>query len=135
MRRTASGRTTTVRRHSRNDDGLTEQEQAKRDRLEQRVLRERRAARREQQFGTKPGRAPGEKRRRKLRGPSPKGAAKRARKAVRMMRRHKVRAVLTLGLAAAELGAWDVWRGGSKAWKAGARGVRRLRRRKARRRS
>ena len=125
-RTTASGRTVTVRRHTQDDPGdggLSLAQQRKRDRLERRVLTERQQTRLKDRFGVEPGkRTTGRKTRG---GPSPKGARKRARRAVRAMRRHKIRGVLMLGLAAGELGLWaagkgarKAYRGGQRAWKA-----------------
>jgi hypothetical protein len=109
-----TGRQVHVGASTRNSAGRTEQEQAKRDRFEQRVMRERHAARRAEQFGTQPARVPGE-RKRKTKGPRPAGAKKRVRKAVKLYRRHKVRAAGHALGALGELLAWGAVSGVRKA--------------------
>jgi hypothetical protein len=141
-RRLGNGRSVTVQRHQAADPGggLSLVEQRKRDRLEQRAVREHQQARITDRFG--PQTTERKTRRRSKRGPSPKGARARARKAVRKMRKHKVLAVLMLGMAGAELGLWaaakggrKAWGGGRKAWQASASGIRRLRASRAERKA
>jgi hypothetical protein len=142
-RTTANGRTVTVRRHTADDPGdggLSLAQQRKRDRLERRVVTERQQGRIKERFGVEPGKR--KPRTTKTRGPSPKGARKRARQAVRKMRRHKVQGVLMLSLAAGELGLWAAGRGsrkayrtGRKAWKATAGRVRKARAGRAKRKA
>jgi hypothetical protein len=148
-RRLPSGRTVTVRQHSRQDDGagapvdapLSEKDQDRRDRFERRAQRERQAqerrALREQheheqhalggrqgkpaRAGRQPARAPGEKRRRRSRAPA--RARRHARKAARLWRRHKARAA---GYGLLALGG-ITGHGISRAYK----GARKLRRRRS----
>jgi hypothetical protein len=112
-----TGRKVSIGASTRNSEGRTEAEQAKRDRFEQRVLRERHATQRAADFGTKPASVPGE-RKRKAKGPKPAGAKRRARKAVKLYRKHKIRAA---GHALGALGELAGW--------AAAAGVRKARRR------
>lgn len=122
--RNVGGRTVTVRKHTADDPGA---EQKKRHAFERRVQRERAQAEaqqiRERQAGealyeTRPGtrrpRTPGERKRRK-RGPKPARAKRHAKKALRLWRRHKVKAVLFAALAAGEITAWAVAAGAGKA--------------------
>lgn len=121
--RTVNGKTVTVRQHKAADPAA---EQKKRHAFEARVQRERAQEQarllRERQAGealyAKPGtrtpRTPGERKRRK-RGPKPARARRHAKKALRLWRRHKVKAALFAGLAAGELGAWAVMAGAGKA--------------------
>ena len=115
--RTVKGKTVTVRQHKAADPAA---EQKKRHAFEARVQRERAQAEaqqlRERQAGEalyerKPGtrkpRAPGERKRRKSRL-KPARAQRHARKALRLWRKHKVKAVLFAGLAAGEITAWGV---------------------------
>jgi hypothetical protein len=113
-RRTKSG-TVTVRQHKADDPAA---EQKKRHAFEARVQRERSQAEaqqlRERQAGEalyekKPGtrkpRTPGERKRRKARL-KPARAKRNAKKALRLWRKHKVKAVLFAALAAGEIAAW-----------------------------
>jgi hypothetical protein len=115
--RTVNGRIVTVRQHDAADPAA---EQKKRHAFEARVQRERAQAEaqqlRERQAGEalyekKPGtrtpRTPGERKRRKGRL-KPARAKRNARKALRLWRKHKVKAVLFAGLAAGEITAWGV---------------------------
>jgi hypothetical protein len=120
-RRLPSGRTVTVRQHVRDDDGLPERDHDKRDRFEQRVLRERQAERKAARTGKQPARVPGEKRHRP--GRAVTRAKRHVRKAAKLWRKHKVRAVAYGALALAEITA----HGAARAWKAGAKAARRLR--------
>ena len=121
--RTVNGKTVTVRQHKAADPAA---EQKKRHAFEARVQRERAQEQarqlRERQAGEalyekKPGtrtpRTPGERKRRK-RGPKPARAKRHARKALRLWRRHKVKAALFAALAAGELGAWAAVAGAGK---------------------
>jgi len=129
-RRLPSGRTVTVRRHARRQDGpagspLPEKDQDRRDRFEQRALRERQAQRKAARTGKQPARTPGARKARS-RGPKPARARRHARKARRLWRRHKVRAVLYGAAALGEVTAWLAWRGSARTRKA-VRGLRRKR--------
>lgn len=140
--RTVNGKKVTVRQHSRQDDGGDSWEhdssdedgaaQRKRHQFEGRVLRERQAA--EARYGQGARRPAGERRRRKKRGPKPARAKRHAKKAMRLWRRHKVKAVFYGGLALSEIGAWAAWRGTSRAWKASGTARKAVRRRLHRRR-
>lgn len=125
--RTVNGKTVTVRRHKAADPAA---EQRKRHALERRAQRDLATAqaqalrtRQESEalypkpVGTRKQRVPGERKRRKARL-KPARAKRNAKKALRLWRRHKVKALLFAGLAAGELGAWAV--------AAGARGAARL---------
>jgi hypothetical protein len=122
--RTVNGKTVTVRQHQSEDPATA---QRKRHAFELRVQRERQRAEtqllRERQLGEalypkpvpKPPRPPGErKRKRRMRGPKPARAKRHAVKAVRLWRRHKVKAALFAGLALGEITAWAAWRGTAK---------------------
>lgn len=121
--RTVKGRTVTVRQHSAADPAA---EQKKRHAFEARVQRERQAEQtrqlRDRQAGEalyqKPGtrtpRTPGERKRRKP-GPKPARAKRHAKKALRLWRRHKVKAALFAGLALGEITAFGVMTGAGKA--------------------
>jgi hypothetical protein len=119
--RTVNGKKVTVRQHSRDDDGgapaeqYSESEQRKRHAFERRVLAERQRGEARYETGRRPA---GERRSRKKRGPRPAGAKKRLKKAARLWRKHKVRAVMYAGLALGELGAWAVWRASARPRKA-----------------
>jgi hypothetical protein len=114
--RTVNGKTVTVRRHKAADPAA---EQKKRHAFELRVQRERQqaetAAVRERQAGEalyapkapREPRTPGERKRRRSRL-KPARAKRNAKKALRLWRRHKVKAVLFAGLAAGEIGLWAV---------------------------
>jgi hypothetical protein len=115
--RTVKGKTVTVRQHKAADPAA---EQKKRHAFEARVqreraqaeaqrLRERQAAEAlyERKPGTRKPRVPGERKRRKSRL-KPARAKRNARKALRLWRKHKVKAVLFAGLAAGEITAWGV---------------------------
>lgn len=125
--RTVNGKTVPVHRHARavddgqaaqqaaeelaaraEENGLTVEQQAKRDRFQTRVERERKPGRR------KPSRAPGEKGGQK-RGPKPARAKRHAKKAKRLWRKHKVKALFYGALAAGEITAWAAWRSGVRA--------------------
>lgn len=134
--RTVNGKTVTVRQHKAADPAA---EQKKRHAFEARVLRERvqEQARllRERQAGEalyekKPGtrkpRTPGERKRRKSRL-KPARAKRHAKKALRLWRKHKVKAVLFAALAAGEITAWAAAAGAGKARGA----VRRMRKTKS----
>jgi hypothetical protein len=120
--RTVKGRTVTVRQHSAADPAA---EQKKRHAFERRVNRERQQAEaqalRDRQdaealypkTGTRTSRTPGERKRRK-RGPKPARAKRHAKKALRLWRRHKVKAVLFAGLAAGEMAAFGVVTGAGR---------------------
>lgn len=125
--RVVNGKTVTVRKHKAADPAA---EQKKRHAFERRVNRERQQAATQalqarqqaealypKPAGTRKPRVPGERKRRKSRL-RPARAKRHAKKALRLWRRHKVRALLFAGLAAGELGAWAV--------AAGARGAARL---------
>jgi len=122
--RTVNGRTVRVSTHTRDDDGGTipspeeEQAQRKRHQFEARVLRERQQA--EAIYPVRSRRTPGERRKRQ-RGPSPKKAKRHAKKAARLWRRHKVKAVFHAGVAAGHLGSWAAWKGGKAAWRGSRR--------------
>jgi hypothetical protein len=136
--RQVKGKTVTVRRHQASDPAA---EQKKRHAFERRVQRERQQADAQQlrerqdgealyaRPGTKPARTPGE-RKRKRRGPKTVRAKRHAKKALRLWRRHKVKAVLFAGLAAGEITAWAVMTGAGKARKT----VRKLRAKRRRQR-
>ena len=121
--RTVKGKTVTVRQHKAADPAA---EQKKRHAFERRVQRERQQADaqslKERQdgealypkTGTRTTRTPGERKRRK-RGPKPARAKRHAKKALRLWRRHKVKAVLFAGLAAGEITAFGVMTGAGKA--------------------
>ena len=124
--RTVNGRTVTVRRHQAEDPAAA---QKKRHAFERRVQRERQQAAAqallerqlgealyERQPGRKP-RTPGERKRRKARL-KPARARRHAKKALRLWRRHKVKAVLFAGLALGEITAWGVITGASRARRA-----------------
>jgi hypothetical protein len=116
--RTVRGKTVTVRQHSAADPEAAAQR--KRHAFEMRVLRERQRS--EALYEPRgQARVPGEKKRR--RGPRAARAKKHAKKALRLWRRHKVKAVFYAGLAAGEIGACGAWRCASMA----RRAVRRLR--------
>ena len=115
--RTVKGKTVTVRKHDAADPAA---EQRKRHQFELRVqreraqeqarlLRERQAgeALYEPRTGTRKQRTPGERKRHKSRL-KPARAQRHARKALRLWRKHKVKAVLFAGLAAGEITAWGV---------------------------
>lgn len=131
-RRLPSGRTVTVRQHTRADDGTTapvdapldEKDQDRRDRLERRVLLERQRQAKAQRTGKPAARVPGQRARRK---PKAVTRAKRhAKKARRLWRRHKAKAIGYAFLALAGITAYGIGRGSSRAWKA----ARRLRRKR-----
>jgi hypothetical protein len=116
-KRTVNGKAVTVRQHKAADPAA---EQKQRHAFETRVQRERQAEQtrllRERQAGEalyekKPGtrkpRVPGERKRRRSRV-KPARAKRNARKALRLWRKHKVKAVLFAGLAAGEITAWGV---------------------------
>jgi hypothetical protein len=105
-RHAADGKTVTVHRHAR-DGSLTDPEQQKRDRFQRRTQEERQ--------GDGNGRTPGERKRRKKRGPQPARAKQHAKKALRLWRRHKVKAALFAGLALGEIAAFGVMAGARKA--------------------
>lgn len=116
--RRQNGKTVTVRRHHRDDEAAAAAAQRKRDTFERRVLAERQRAASPSAYAATSRRIPGERRRK--RGPKPARAKRHARKALRLWRRHKVKAVFYFGLAAGEIGAWAAWRGGAgarRAWK------------------
>jgi hypothetical protein len=132
--RTVNGKKVTVRQHSRDDDGgapaeqYSESEQRKRHASERRVLAERQRGEARYETGRRPAGGRRSRKKRgprmagaKKRGPRMAGAKKRLKKAARLWRRHKVRATMHAGLALGELGAWAVWRGSARAWKASAR--------------
>ena len=115
--RTVKGRTVTVHQHTAADPAA---EQKKRHAFELRVERERAQEQarqiRERQAsealyekmpGTRKPRVPGERKRRKARL-KPARAKRHAQKALRLWRKHKVKAVLFAGLAAGEITAWGV---------------------------
>lgn len=107
--RTVKGRTVTVHRHVRDDDGADAQK--KRHAFERRVLQERQQ--REAGYDTgRPARVPGERRRKKRNGWT--RAKAHGRKARRLYRRHKVRAA---GHAAMAMG-WAAAYGTRKAYRA-----------------
>jgi hypothetical protein len=118
--RKVGGKTVTVRKHSASDPAA---DQRKRDTFERRVLRERQEAANPGAYPAR--RTPGERKRRK-RGPGTTRARRHARKALRLWRRHKVKAVLFAALAAGEITAWAAHRGATRA--AGA--LRKLRQRR-----
>lgn len=97
--RRQGGRTVTVRRHQRDDEAAAAAAQRKRDAFERRVLAERQRAAHPAAYAP---RVPGERRGRKKNGWQ--RARGHARKARRLWRRHKARAVahglLALGWAA-----------------------------------
>ncbi len=116
--RTVNGRSVTVRQHRADDPAAIQKKQHALQRKAQRDL----AAAQAQQLrarqdtealypktapGTRKPRVPGERKRRKARL-KPARARRNARKALRLWRRHKVKAVLFAALAAGELGAWAV---------------------------
>jgi hypothetical protein len=125
-RRTASGRTVTVRQHRQEDPAAA---QRKRDAFERRVLRERQEAAHPGAYTRAPRRTAGE-RRRKKRGLKPARAKRHAKKALRLWRRHKVKAVLYAALALGEITAWAAHRGVTRAVKV----IRKLRQGRKRRR-
>jgi hypothetical protein len=112
--RTVNGKTVTVRQHKADDP---EAAQRKRDAFERRALLERQQAANPSAYAGRPRRVPGERRRRRSRL-KPARARRHARKALRLWRRHKVKAVLFAGLAAGEITAWGVITCAGKARKA-----------------
>lgn len=106
-RRTGSGRQVTVRRHDAADPAAA---QRKRDGFERRVLRERQEAAHPDAYPAR--RTPGQRSRK--RGLKPARAKRHARKALRLWRRHKVRAVAYGALALGEITAWAVLAGARK---------------------
>lgn len=113
--RTVKGKTVTVRKHQAADPAA---EQRKRDAFERRVLAERQRAANPGAYSSTPRRTPGERKRRRKRGPKPARAKRHAKKALRLWRRHKVKAVLFAGLALGEITAWAAHRGAAHAVKA-----------------
>lgn len=141
-RRTASGKTVTVRQHNRQDDGvapanapLADEDQDKRDRFERRHQRERQAQEKralreqhdrekgdlQQRQGGKPARSggqrrparlPGEKRKRKSRAPA--RAKRHAKKAKRLFRKHKAKALGYGLLALGEIAVHGAGKGSRK---------------------
>jgi hypothetical protein len=107
--RQQGGKTVTVRRHERDPEAAAATAQRKRDTFERRVLRERQQAANPSAYTKTTTRTAGERRRK--RGPQPARAKRRAKKALRLWRRHKVRAVFHFAVAGGELGAWAAWRG------------------------
>jgi hypothetical protein len=132
----ANGRTVQVRPHDRASTTpaavpLSERDQDRRDRLERRVLKERQDQDKATRTG-KPARTPGQKTKRK-----PKAVTKakgRVRKAKRLWRRHKARAIGYGLLAAAGLAAFGVRHASSRTWKAASKAIRKTRKGKRRRR-
>ena len=112
--RTVNGKTVTVRRHEADDPAAA---QRQRDAFERRALTERQQAAHPEAYTKTATRVPGE-RKRKKRGPKPARAKRHAKKAFRLWRRHKVKAVLFAGLALGEIGAWAAARGVAGALKA-----------------
>ncbi len=136
--RTVNGKTVTVRNHQAADPAAA---QKKRHAFERRVQREQQQAEaaqlRERQAGEalytplagrKP-RTPGERKRK--RGLRPARARRNAKKALRLWRRHKVRALMYAGMAAGEYTAWAACKGAALC----ARAARKLRARAKRRRA
>lgn len=125
--RTVNGKTVTVRRHKAADPAA---EQKKRHAFERRVSRERQQAAtqalltrqegealyQKPERGTRRPRVPGERKPRKSRLRS--RAARHRKKALRLYRRHKVKALMFAALAAGEMAAWAVARGAAGARKA-----------------
>lgn len=110
--RTVKGKTVTVRQHKAADPAA---EQRKRDAFERRVLRERQEAAHPDAYPAR--RAPGQRKRRTKRL-KPARAKRHAKKALRLWRRHKVKAVLFAALAAGEITAWAAMAGAGKARRA-----------------
>lgn len=124
--RKVNGKTVTVRKHNAADPAAA---QRKRDAFERRVLRERQEAAHPDAYPAR--RAPGQRTRKRKRGPKPARAKRHAKKALRLWRKHKVQALLYAGLAAAEITAWAAWRAAAGVRKAaGSMRTRRRRRRK-----
>jgi hypothetical protein len=111
--RKVGGKTVTVRKHSASDPAA---EQRKRDAFERRVVKERQEAAHPEAYPAR--RTPGLRTKRKKRTPGRARAKRHAKKALRLWRRHKVKAVLFAGLALGELGAWAAVTGAGKARKA-----------------
>jgi hypothetical protein len=110
--RQQGGKTVTVRRHDRDPEAAAATAQRKRDTFERRVLKERQQAANPGAYTTTTTtRTAGERRRK--RGPQPARAKRRAKKALRLWRRHKVRAVFHFAVAAGEVGVWAAWRAGA----------------------
>jgi hypothetical protein len=136
--RRVNGKTVTVRQHRAEDPAAA---QRKRHAFERRVQRERQqaaaAALLERQAGealyekpaTRRTRVPGERKRRKARL-KPARAKRHARKALRLWRRHKVKAVLFAALALGEITAWGAVAGAGRA----RRAVRKMRQGRKRKR-
>ena len=122
--RTVNGKTVTVRQHKAADPAAEQQKRhafelrVERERAQEqaRLLRERQAgeALYEKKPGTRTPKTPGERKRRKSRL-KPARAKRHARKALRLWRKHKVKAVMFAGLAAGEITAWGVITCASKA--------------------
>ena len=127
--RRQNGKTVTVTRHQRDPAAAAATAQRKRDTFQRRVMAERQRAAHPEAYTKTPARVPGEAKRRR-RGPKPARAKRHARKALRLWRRHKVRALFYGGLAFGEVTAWAAWRAGARA----RRGWRVLRNRRNRRR-
>jgi hypothetical protein len=126
-RKLPSGRTVPVHGHTRDDGGgMTEQQQDRRDRFGQRVQRERTR-------GLGSATTPGEKRRRKPGAKQMRKAKRHARKAMRLWRRHKVKAV-AYGMLAGGEALSGVTRKGASGVRKLARSVKRKRRARRRRR-
>ena len=115
-KRTVKGKTVTVRQHKAADPAAEQKKrhafearvQRERAQEQARLLRERHAgeALYEKKPGTRKPRVPGERKRRKSRLTTRAGQHRK--KALRLWRKHKVRAVLFAGLAAGEITAWGV---------------------------
>lgn len=110
--RVRNGRTETVHRHERNDQGFTERDLNRRDAFERRVLRERQAARR-----GKPAPQPAGERRRKAKV-TPARAKRYAKRAWRARKRHPGKSVVYTIMALGIITAW----GGAKAGRAARSG-------------
>ena len=109
-RRTADGKTVTVRQHKAADPAA---EQRKRDAFERRVLKERQEAANPDAYPAR--RTPGLRQKRKKRDPGRARAKRHAKKAHRLWRRHKVKAAAYAALALGEITAWAAHRGAAKA--------------------
>lgn len=112
-RRRQNGKTVTVRRHTRDPAEVAAAAQRKRDAFERRVLTERQRAANPRAYSGQARRAPGERQPRRSRGLA--RAKRHAKKAMRLWRRHKVRAAAYAGLASVEITVWAARRAGARA--------------------